>query len=454
MIAPFLGGLESVFGWLLEASWQASVLAGLVLGLQWLLREKLNPRWYHALWLLVIARLLLPTLPESALSLFQFAPKPPVIVTQTVTEPIFAAPPEAWPAPPLVSVPSVRYPWSVFTVLALTWLVGALALSLLTWRVNRRFARHVAATRAVDDPRLLDLAATARDELAIRHSVRRIESPRVHSPAIMGLFRPTLILPGEVGARFSDDELRFIFLHEFAHLKRGDLFLQWVIALLQILHWFNPVLWYAFRRARIDREPATDALVLSRAGESQKESYGGVLVKLLEHHQARYALPTLVGILEDKDQFQRRFSLIARFTRGAYGWSLLGIVLIGALTAACLTKGLHSRRPIDPTLPAVIDLTSSYTRVFLPDGSDSMFNGYAGRKTIDGLPFDINGKIPLFGKENEDRGKDYAYEVLGIKIDHKFDELHLVHAWNGGNMKVVQSPPCACIMQTVRVLIL
>jgi beta-lactamase regulating signal transducer with metallopeptidase domain len=325
MIATFLDGLESVFCWLLEASWQASVLAALVLSLQWALRGRLNPRWHHALWLLVVARLMLPVLPESTLSLFQFAPSPPPNIAQTVTAPIF--PHEL---PPLIrSVPTLspQYSFSAFTILALIWLVAALGLLILTWLVNHRFARHVATAPPVVNPRLLKLAGTAQNELGIHRSLRIIESAQVQSPAIMGLFYPTLILPTEVGSRFSDDELRFIFLHEFAHLKRGDLFLQWVVALLQILHWFNPVLWYAFRRMRIDREPATDALVLSRAGEAQKESYGKVLVKLLEHYHTRHSLPTLVGILEDKDQFKRRFSLIVRFTRGAYGWSLLGSFL-------------------------------------------------------------------------------------------------------------------------------
>ncbi len=329
-----LGGLESLFGWLLEASWQASVLAALVLLLQWALRGRLNPRWHHALWLLVVARLLLPVLPESALSLFQFAPSPPPIVAKTITEPLFAPVPASLPVTPIAPVElpvSPVHPLSAFTLLALVWLAGALALLLLTWQVNRRFARHVAAAPAITDRRLQALAENARRELGIHRRLRIIESAQVRSPAIMGLFFPTVILPVDVRARFTDDELRFIFLHEFAHLKRGDLFLQWLIALLQIVHWFNPVLWYAFRRMRIDREPATDALVLSRTGEAQKESYGHVLVKLLEHYHARHALPTLVGILEDKDQFKRRFTLIARFTRGAYGWSLLGVVLLASL---------------------------------------------------------------------------------------------------------------------------
>ena len=352
MIALLLSGLESVFRWLLEASWQASVLVALVLLVQMALRGRLNPRWHHALWLLVVARLLLPTLPASALSLFQFAPPPPVMVTQAVTEPFFAPAPEAGKVADTVTVSPPAYPYSAFTALTLLWLAGACALLLITWQVNRRFARHVAAARSIDDPRLLQLATAARSELGLRRSLRMIESAEVQSPAVMGLFRPTLILPVGVRTQFTDDELRFIFLHEFAHLKRGDLILQWLVALLQILHWFNPVLWYAFRRLRADREPATDALVLSRTGEAHKESYGQVLLKLLEHYHARHSLPTLVGILGDKDQFKRRFTLIARFTSGAYGWSLLGVTLIALLSILCLTKSKATESPETTQLPA------------------------------------------------------------------------------------------------------
>jgi beta-lactamase regulating signal transducer with metallopeptidase domain len=338
MIAGFLRGLESVFGWLLEASWQASVLVALVLLLQVMLRGRLNPRWHHALWLLVVLRLLLPVLPESALSLFQFTPHALPALTLSVTEPIFVAIPvqAAFPLP--VETPAPTHPVSLYTVFALIWLAGALGFLIATALVNRRFARQVRNSPTIDDPHLLEIAAAAQSELGLRRALRLIENPQVQGPAIMGLFHPTLVLPEHVRARFNDEELRFIFLHEFAHLKRGDLLIQWLIALLQILHWFNPVLWYAFRRMRADREPATDALVLSRTGEAEKENYGHVLIKLLEHYHQRHSLPTLVGILEDKDQFKRRFLLIGRFTRGAYGWSMLGVLLIAMLGAIGLTK--------------------------------------------------------------------------------------------------------------------
>src|SRR5689334_18376187 len=62
--------MPAFFEWLVRASWQASVLAGLVFLIQWLFRRRLAGRWRYALWFLVLGRLLLPVFPESSLSVF------------------------------------------------------------------------------------------------------------------------------------------------------------------------------------------------------------------------------------------------------------------------------------------------------------------------------------------------------------------------------------------------
>ena len=59
--------------WLLKSSAQAAVLVVVVLAMQGLLRRQLPARWRHALWWLVVIRLLLPASPSSGLSLFQWA---------------------------------------------------------------------------------------------------------------------------------------------------------------------------------------------------------------------------------------------------------------------------------------------------------------------------------------------------------------------------------------------
>src|SRR5260221_2950557 len=116
--APFLRELEQVFGWLVAASWQASVLAVFILLIQWVLGSRLNPRWRYALWLLVLLRLVLPALPESALSLFQFAPPPPAALAVSVTEPLFVSS-VSTPSPPSpgvrAGIPQPTYLFSAYS---------------------------------------------------------------------------------------------------------------------------------------------------------------------------------------------------------------------------------------------------------------------------------------------------------------------------------------------------
>src|SRR5881392_3485602 len=68
------GALDiEIFEWVLRASWQAAVLAGLILLAQLLLRKHLSPGWRYGLWLLLVVRLLIPITPRSATSLFNLA---------------------------------------------------------------------------------------------------------------------------------------------------------------------------------------------------------------------------------------------------------------------------------------------------------------------------------------------------------------------------------------------
>src|SRR5262245_43061977 len=62
-----------IFQWVFETTWQAAVLVGLVLLAQWLFRKRLSPAWRYAIWLLLVARLLMPSLPKTSFSVFNMA---------------------------------------------------------------------------------------------------------------------------------------------------------------------------------------------------------------------------------------------------------------------------------------------------------------------------------------------------------------------------------------------
>jgi len=69
--------LETFFKWLLETTWQAAVLAVIILLVQRLMRHRLSPAWRYGLWFLLVARLLMPMTPRSAVSVFNLAKLPP-----------------------------------------------------------------------------------------------------------------------------------------------------------------------------------------------------------------------------------------------------------------------------------------------------------------------------------------------------------------------------------------
>jgi beta-lactamase regulating signal transducer with metallopeptidase domain/uncharacterized GH25 family protein len=374
-------GLENHLNWLLSHSLQAGVLVLLVLAVQWIFRRRLTNRWRFALWWIVLARLLLPFSPQSALSLFNFVqptvqiegprastppahssvstPSIPVPVSEIKPVPVEISPaPMAVPpvqsapvqsvsaAAPLsgVAAPSKHtFDWNELLIpgLAAVWLGGMMILSGAVLAQLLRFRRKLANATAPADVRLQNLLEECRCEFQIRRQVLLLETDAVQSPALFGLFKLRLLVPRGFGGQFNHGELRYVFLHELAHVKRGDLWLNWLVTALQIVHWFNPLLWFGFARLRADRELACDELALLRAGDHAGTAYGETIVKLLENLNRPAAIPGLVGILEDKQQMRRRISMIANFRRPGK-WSALAILLIAGVAAAALTDAQTS----------------------------------------------------------------------------------------------------------------
>ena len=90
-----------------------------------------------------------------------------------------------------------------------------------------------------------------------------------HSPSVYGLHASASAhADGNDRDPLDLAQLRHVFLHELAHLKRFDIAVGLLTAVVQTVHWFNPLVWLAFRRMRDDREVACDdpGPVASRAG--------------------------------------------------------------------------------------------------------------------------------------------------------------------------------------------
>ena len=231
-------------------SLEASVLILLVLAAQGLCGHRLKPRWRYSLWLLVLLRLALPWTIPSPVSLFNVSKlhivaahtQPEIAPAQTKDAPVSNAEGAA------TTMSSVAGHW-------LAWLWAAGAFFLMSCAVINQYKvrRRVERQRPLTDEPMLNLLEDCKGLMGVTTPVTLIETEMTKSPALFGFVRPRLLLPTGLVSSFTREDLRHVFLHELAHVKRLDILTGWLTLGLQAIHWFNPLVWLAFHRLRADR---------------------------------------------------------------------------------------------------------------------------------------------------------------------------------------------------------
>ena len=380
---------ESLFVPVLLASRDAAILALAIGGILLLLGRKIPPAWRHLIWLLVAVRLLLPVLPPSPVSWQVLFPdttasslpvvkadaRPSVLPTVSPPPPAGTAlrPPtalvaesELQPLPPTIQSDPAPIPWRLFDGLACLWATGTIAMvlasTLLVLRFHRRLRRLTLPThpREANARRLLESLAR---ENGFPKVPRLLVTAAVTAPALTGLWKPIILLPPRSLEKLDDEALRFVLLHELAHLRRRDLWTNWILAVLRSLHWFNPFVWWAFHRLRVEAERATDVWVLERSGAGAATRYGEALLGLLEMDCSRPArLPGVVGVLESSRDLRSRIVAIARFTGRRSRLAVTGAaLLLSGIAVVGLTQAPEQQIPDggNPVTPKAVYVPAS-----------------------------------------------------------------------------------------------
>ncbi len=165
--------------------------------------------------------------------------------------------------------------WQMWMVIG--WLAGALlvataiALGILrTWYLGMR-------ARVVSEGRLEILMAELTADLELARHVTLLQSSGPAMPMTWGLFRPKVLVPFDAD-EWEDSRLRAVLLHELAHVKRLDFLTQLIARFSCAIYWFNPLVWVAAARLRVERELACDDEVL-RSG-SRASDYAGHLLDI------------------------------------------------------------------------------------------------------------------------------------------------------------------------------
>jgi beta-lactamase regulating signal transducer with metallopeptidase domain len=335
--------LNSLWNLFCIGSLRAGLLIGLVLGLRWLLRGRVPAQCFHWLWVLVSIRLLLPVAPESATSIFNLlraTSAPPLeegskwVVRKDPGQESIALETsqiDSNRAEPVVVATSARS-IRMTNMVPLVWMGGVLLQVLLLARSALAMRQSLRRARPLADPAILSLAAECAERLGIQSRIQLLESSAIGGPAIVGLWRPRLILPAGMAERLSTDELRFVLLHEYAHVRRRDLAVMWLLTAARVVHWFNPLAWIAIRAARTDTELACDETVLRHTHAEAPVPYGETLLKLSQLTTWRQPVIPAVAITEGKRAMQLRLQHIAAFGIRSRWHTAAAIVIVLGVT--------------------------------------------------------------------------------------------------------------------------
>jgi len=355
---------ESFFNFAFSMLIQSSMLIVFLCVLDLLLRKKVKAVVRYMIWLLVLVKLLLPPSLSSPVSVAHWGGDllPAGIRLQVETVPESAAqsdvdvmmpaieniPNATMPAPEATrsatvpanetgalsssSLPEPSLSWQ--SLVFLTWaLVVSVMMVLLIQRV---FFVRALILQSYEAPQALeDLLGQCCVQLRMSQPIRLRQTAISTSPSVCGLFGPTILLPDHIVETFDPQELKSVLLHELAHVKRADLWINLMQTLLQVLYFFHPLLWIANAITRRIREQAVDETVLAALGQ-EAEAYPGTLLSVSKLVFGRPALSLrLLGVVESKKALSLRVKHITsrpfpKNVRISF-ISLMGVLLTGAL---------------------------------------------------------------------------------------------------------------------------
>lgn len=364
--------------WILSSS----VLILAVLQLRWVLRGKVNPRTQYALWLLVLVRLVLPfSLFSSGLSIQnvsdqlldrpeiqQFYEKTdtPVLpeedpgelpgipdgqatddpVIQTQQNPVFVPQdrnPQQNPAvsqndsqqlPQIPETPVQTEPVSLGAVLFRVWISGMGLMAFWMVLCNAHFAAGLRKSR-----RRLDIPQSP---------IEVYITKKVETPCLFGLFSPAVYLTPE--AAEDRQVMGYVLTHELTHYRQFDHVWSLLRGVCLVIHWYNPLVWVAFRASRQDCEMACDEGTLKQLGEAHRGDYGRTLIALATQTRLRGTMLAATTMADGKKAIRERIVILMKNPKTAL-ITMVALILVCALIVGCTFTGPVEGSEPEETIP-------------------------------------------------------------------------------------------------------
>ncbi len=344
----------------------------------WKLFATNRPHLSHAIWLLVVLKCLTPPIFFSPTSPFCWSnptamktiagpadPSPanvtPFSPTVTFeTEGVFTNEPTSLPVETPISQPSVsRAEQKIPLDGRSLWIAGVVAgLALVTLRYVV-FCLRLKTSHSESSQLIQQRVAELQRRLGIRRGVRvRIIDGPI-GPAVIGLLRPTILLPAIIVRGKTAQQLEPLLAHELIHIRRGDLWWSLLQSIAKNLWWFHPLVWLSGRMLTNASEQSCDEETISGLG-CEPADYARALLDVLEIKQTLRMAPALPGV-RSVDITSKRMERIMSLGNAGHVRCPKWIWVLMLAMCACVLPGATKVGAQKPKLDSQQDVTDKAT---------------------------------------------------------------------------------------------
>ena len=443
-----MGGALST---LLSLTLSGAVLIVALLAIRPLLRRRLRHSGQYYLWLVPLARLLLPIFPAIRL---------PEGVSQALPEAISGG--ALWLRAPDMALAGPDRQAAGLNLLSL--LPGLLVIlwgtvaAVLALRAVWRYVRCLRALERESRPageRAQAVYEEACRMMGVTRPPRLLVCPGLRSPMQAGLLRPMVLLPDE---NSGEEVLRAALLHELTHYRRLDLCCKWLAEAAVCVLWFNPLVYVIRRELSGECELSCDESVLGRLDESGRRVYGASLLALARPVSGTTKNNMTLAMSRDGEQLKERLYAIMKFESKG---KLTGAVTVGVAAALCLCGVLAGAYAADLTGQAEESKQPDLLVISEPLATGEQAGAAEEELTspLDGdtltvtMPFG-NRVHPITGQTTSHDGLDIQAEsgaavyaprsgqVLEAALNQEYGN-YVVIGWDGGEVLFAHMSACA-----------
>ncbi|MBR4880085.1 MAG: M56 family metallopeptidase, partial [Clostridia bacterium] len=215
----------------------------------------------------------------------------------------------------------------------------------------------------------------------------------IPSPFVLGIIRPKIYLPDFL----NESEQEYIILHEQTHIKRLDHIIKIIGFASLTVHWFNPLVWLAYKMLCEDMEMACDEAVLKSHGGDIYADYSQSLLNFAIRHKLLALAPLAFGEGDTK----KRIKNIILLKKQPKNVTIFTIIIVILIALVCI---LHPKENIDSAM-----VEGVYHR-----------DAKLSENAANALVFTIN---------NNDKGRFYSGSYEGVVSDD--DDVVIIKMTDG-----------------------